>query len=188
MYMPYRLYSGSLSPGQQTLILTKNLSVTPQLLGPETVSKCLKTTLWRLKIENFLGPHTPNDLWSLWFPNSRMHYITLCEHLWNSRCSWCVIILHNQHPSTCCTKQGNASVHIFILLKGKEEDAVIKFSTAPLLQNCDVFQDCGAFFLTCLHAVNKSELNSCHAMEYSSHWWSAMVAHVRGKTNLDSSI
>ena len=105
------------------------------------------------------------DLWSVWFPNSRMYYITLCEHLWNSRCNWFVIILHNQHQATCCTKQGNASVHIFILLKGKEEDAVIKFSTAPLLQNCDVFQDCGACFS---HVCTQStSLNSIPVMPWS---------------------
>ena len=37
-------------------LLAKNLSVTPQLLGPESVSECLKTTLRR--------PIPPRSLWA----------------------------------------------------------------------------------------------------------------------------
>ena len=34
-------------------LLAKNLSETPQLLGPKPVSECLQTTLRRLESENF---------------------------------------------------------------------------------------------------------------------------------------
>jgi len=51
-----------------TNTLAKNLSVTySYILGPETVSECLKTTFRRLKIKKiFWKGMTPDSPWSLW--------------------------------------------------------------------------------------------------------------------------
>ena len=141
------------------------MGILPQRLKAETENGYLVSTFCIvacLVLYNFVECAEPasslfssyTDLWSVWFPNSRKHYITLYEHLWNSRCSWCVAVikflLHH-----CCR-------------------SVLCFRTVVLVSHMSA----------CIH---KSGLNSCQAMkEYSSHWWSAMVANVRGITNLDS--